>query len=88
MEGTKMYISKADKAAKLKRSILLRFMNMIGMISWHKDRYEQSVQKIRLLHPVSWVWIALVLLFGILAYGFLETKREIKSLFRDETVYW
>lgn len=79
---------KEDKKDKLKRLIGLRIMNMFGMISWRENKYQGADQKIRLLHPFSWVWLLLVLSFGIIAYGVIEVFKEFKDLWKHETVWW
>ena len=45
------------KAAKLKRMPLLRVMNALGMVVWKETTYDYAGQKVRLLHPLTWVLI-------------------------------
>lgn len=82
-----MTIFEKDKAAKLKRIIPLRIMNAIGMIAWREDRYGCAEQKLRMLHPLSWPWVVLLLIAGILLHGLIEVVKEAKNL-RDELVWW
>jgi hypothetical protein len=77
-----------DKKEKLDRLIGLRIMNFLGMISWKESIYQGADQKIRLLHPFSWIWILLVVSFGIIAYGIIEVSKEFKDLWKNETVWW
>lgn len=76
-----------DKAAKLKRIIPLRIMNAIGMIAWREDRYGCAEQRLRVLHPLTWPYILVILFAGILLHGLIEVVKEAKNL-RDELVWW
>ena len=51
-----------DRAAKLKRIVPLRIINALGMIAWREDRYGCAEQKIRMLHPLSWLWTIILIL--------------------------
>jgi hypothetical protein len=77
-----------DKADKLKRQRGLRVMNALGMIAWHEDGYSDAQQKIRLLHPLSWLWLFGVVLGAFILYGLVEVAKEAKALIRDETAWW
>jgi hypothetical protein len=88
-----------DKADKLKHHRGLRVMNALGMIAWCKGNchkygannehtYCEAKEKIRLLHPLSWLWLFGVILGAIVLYGIVEVAKEVKLLIRDETVWW
>jgi hypothetical protein len=74
------------KQKKLKRMLLLRIMNTIGMIAWRVDSFGEAQQKIRMFHPLSWLWLLTVVLFGIFSRGIPETIRELLGIFKEETV--
>jgi len=77
-----------DKASKLKRLVGLRIMNAIGMIAWRQDSYGGATQMLRLVHPVSWVWIVTLVLYSVVMQGVPETVRDLKYTFSKETVWW
>jgi hypothetical protein len=83
-----MNLFEDDKAAKLKRILPLRIMNMLGMIAWREDSYHCANQKLRLLHPLVWLYLIVMLPLFVILHGVVEVSKEIKSLFRDETVWW
>jgi hypothetical protein len=76
-----------DKADKLKRLIGLRIANALGMVAWRANGYGGASQKLRMLHPLSWFWVAVVL-FAIVAHGVIEVWKERKTLWRDQCVWW
>ena len=76
-----------DRAAKLKRIVPLRIINALGMIAWREDRYGCAEQKIRMLHPLSWLWTIILILIATLAYGVVDVAKEIKRL-PEEMVWW
>lgn len=77
-----------DKRRKLKRMLELRIMNALGMIAWRRDTYGEAQQKIRLLHPLSLVWIVLMFLFGFVMCGVPETIRALSNSLNNDTVWW
>jgi hypothetical protein len=77
-----------DKADKLNRLLGLRIMNNLGMIAWQADGYGGASQKLRMLHPLSWPWTVAVVLFAIVAHGVIEVWKELKTLWRDQCVWW
>jgi hypothetical protein len=77
-----------DKADKLKRLAGLRIANALGVIAWREDRYGCAQQLLRLLHPLSWIYLMLVIQYSVVAYGVIEVSKELKNLWRDETVWW
>lgn len=76
-----------DRAAKLKRMRGLRIMNSIGMVAWREDRYGCAEQKLRMLHPLSWPWIIMLVLVAVVMHGVVEVAKEIKRL-PEEMVWW
>jgi hypothetical protein len=76
-----------DRADKLRRIRGLRIVNALGMLAWREDRYGYAEQKLRMLHPLSWLWFIAVILFGIIAYGVIEVVEESKNI-RNEMVLW
>ena len=77
-----------SKAAKLKRILSLRIMNAIGMIAWRENRYGGAGQRLRMLHPLSWPWLIALVLLAIVMHGVVEVWQELKTLWRDECVWW
>ena len=84
--GVRMF--KAEKARKLKRLPGLRVMNALGMVAWRETEYSYAQQYVRLLHPLSWVWIVLATLSAVITYGVPKTVSEMKSVLKSETVLW
>jgi hypothetical protein len=76
-----------DRADKLKRMRTLRTANALGMIAWREDSFGYAEQKIRMLHPLSWIWTSIVILAGVVIYGMVDVWREAKAL-RSEMVWW
>jgi hypothetical protein len=85
--GNNMTTFEQDKAGKLKRLRGLRIMNAIGMIAWREDRYGCAEQRLRMLHPLTWPYVLLMLIAGILLHGLIEVVKEAKNL-RNELVWW
>jgi hypothetical protein len=77
-----------DKADKLNRLIALRIMNTLGMIRWVEDSYGGAQQKIRMLHPLSWVWVIASVIIAIILHGIIEVAEELKSVWRNDCVWW
>lgn len=77
-----------DKAEKLNRLLGLRIMNALGMVAWQADGYGGASQKLRMLHPLSWPWILVVVLVAIVAHGLIEVWQELKSTWRNDCVWW
>ena len=76
-----------DKAAKLKRLIILRIMNMLGMIAWREDRYGCTEQRLRMLHPLSWPWLIALVFIATVMHGVVDVVKEIKRL-PEEMAWW
>lgn len=77
-----------DKARKLKRLLGLRLMNYLGMIAWQETKYKEARQNLRRLHPFAWIWALFCFLAYGLAYGFIEVFSELKTIWKEETVWW
>lgn len=75
------------KADKLKRMRGLRIMNALGMIAWRGDVYGCAEQKLRILHPLSWPWVIVLVLFAVVMHGVIEVWEEIKRL-PEDMVWW
>jgi hypothetical protein len=78
----------SDKAAKLKRLPLLRFYNALGMFAWEETVYKDAEQKLRLLHPLSWIFIVATFFVGAFMEGFPEIVKELKQSFKHDTVWF
>lgn len=78
---------KQDRADKLKRILGLRIINALGMIAWREDQWGCAQQKLRMLHPLSWVWMFALVLFAVVMHGVVEVAKEIKRL-PEEMVLW
>ncbi len=77
-----------SKADTLNRLPALRFMNAIGMIAWRDDRYGGAEQRLRMVHPLSWLWMIAMVLFAVVMHGVVEVWKELKTLWRDQCVWW
>jgi hypothetical protein len=75
------------KADKLKRMPMLRIMNAIGMIAWRGDEYGCATQKLRLVHPLTWIWILAMFVYGIVMQGVPETVSDIRDSLKKDTVW-
>ena len=76
------------KQRKLKRMLGLRIMNWLGMIAWHDDVYGEAKQHLRLIHPLTYVWIAVMFVYGSVMQGIPETVRDIGYSIKNDTVWW
>lgn len=76
-----------DRAAKLKRMRGLRIMNSIGMVAWRGDEYGCATQKLRLVHPLTWIWILAMFVYGIVMQGVPETVSDIRDSLKKDTVW-
>lgn len=77
-----------SKAEKLKRILPLRIFNALGMIAWGEDRYGDAYQKLRMLHPLSWLWLVIMLLLSVVMHGVIEVWGEMKYVWRNDCVWW
>jgi hypothetical protein len=76
------------KRRKLKRMLGLRIMNMLGMIAWRDDGYGEAKQHLRLVHPLTWIWIVAMALYGILMQGIPETISDISDSLKYDCVWF
>ena len=76
-----------DKAAKLKRLLILRVFNMLGIVAWREDRYNCAEQKFRIVHPLTWVVLIGFMLVGSVLQGVPEVIRTLRES-RDNFVWW
>jgi hypothetical protein len=76
------------KRRKLKRLPGLRIINALGMVAWRDYGYGDAQQRLRLLHPLSWPWIAILVLYSIFAQGVPDTLKDLKSTLKNETVWF
>ena len=83
-----MNMFEQDKAAKLKRKRGLRIANALGMVAWREDRYNCAQQKLRMLHPLSWLWVFILTVVSIFGQGIPDTYRDLKRALVDECVWW
>lgn len=76
------------KRRKLQRMTGLRIMNALGMITWRADEYGEANQRLRLLHPITWLWVVVAFVYGILAQGVPETIRDVRYSLKHDTVWF
>ncbi len=76
----------SDRAEKLKRMLGLRIMNVLGMVAW-REEYGEATQKLRLVHPFTWFWIMLMIVYGIFAQGVPETVSDVRYSLKHDTVW-
>ena len=76
------------KKRKLQRLWVLRLFYYLGMVAWRKTEYGEAKQHLRRLHPFTWVWFVSTYFVVSLAYGFIETTKDLKSIWVEETVWW
>ncbi len=76
-----------DRAAKLNRNRGLRILNATGMIAWREDQWGCAEQKLRMLHPFSWLWLLVNVFAATVMHGVVEVSKEIKRL-PEEMVWW
>lgn len=77
-----------DKQRKLKRQLGLRFMNAIGMVAWSPSKYGGATQYLRLLHPLTWVWVVVMFIYGVFVQGIPDTCSDILYCLKHEAVIW
>jgi nicotinamide riboside transporter PnuC len=76
------------KAEKLKRMPLLRVLNALGLFAWKETAYDYAEQKLRLLHPLSWIFIVVTFFVGGFVEGFPGVAKELKQSFKHDTVWF
>ena len=75
------------KRRKLQRITGLRIMNALGMVAWSVDEYGEAKQYLRLLHPFTWVWVLLMVVFGTFVQGVPATVIDIRYSLKHDTVW-
>jgi len=76
------------KKDTLQRLFVLRIMNALGMIAWRDDRYGGAEQRLRMLHPLSWLWLIVGVLFAVVIHIAVEVAKGVKTTWRDDCVWW
>jgi hypothetical protein len=76
------------KAAKLKRITGLRIMHYLGMVAWRPCEYDGAKQYLRLIHPLTVVWLVGMTLYGILSQGIPDTVQDIGHSLKHDTVWF
>jgi hypothetical protein len=76
------------KAAKMKRMVVLRIMCYLGAVAWEETVYDYAQQKMRLLHPLSIVWVIATFVIACFMQGIPETIKESKQAIKYDTVWW
>jgi hypothetical protein len=77
-----------EKAKKLKRMPLLRVLNALGLFAWKETEHDYAEQKLRLLHPLSWLYIIAVFFVAAFKEGVPEVIRELKQSVKHNTVWF
>lgn len=78
----------SDKAAKLKRMPLLRVVNALGMIAWRESVYNDAEQNIRLVHPLTWVFLVAAFFVVVFMQGVPETVEDLRDTIKNDTVWF
>jgi hypothetical protein len=74
------------KRHKLHRMLGLRIANVLGMVAWREENGEAQ-QKLRLVHPLTWFWIMLMVVYGIFMQGVPETVSDVRYSLKHDTVW-
>ena len=77
-----------DKAERLKRKAGLRLFYYLGAVTFRKDKYDMASIKLRLLHPVTWIYIPVMVLYSILIQGIPATWDDIKYFWKSDSIWW
>ena len=75
------------KQRKLKRMLGLRIMNAIGMVAWH-DVDGEAKQRLRLIHPLTWVWVVVMAVYGTMLQGIPDTVSDLQHSLKYDTVWF
>lgn len=75
------------KQRKLKRMLALRIMNAIGMIAWH-DVDGEAKQMLRLIHPLTWVWMVVMAAYAVAMQGVPDTISDLRHSLKYECVWF
>lgn len=81
-------IYEETKQRKLKRLLGLRIANALGMIAWRDDGYGEAKQMLRLIHPLTWVWVCVMFVFGSVMQGVPETVSDIRYCLQHDCVWF
>ena len=81
-------VDKELKKQKLKRLPVLRIMNWLGMVAWSSDEYDEAKQNLRLIHPLTWLWVVIAFAYGVLYQGVPQTLHDISDSLKNETLWW
>ena len=76
------------KQRKLKRTLGLRIMNALGMVAWQDDGYGEAKQQLRLIHPLTWLWVVVMTAYGIVAQGVPDTISDIHHSLKYDCVWF
>lgn len=76
-----------NKTAKLKRMVGLRIFNLLGMVAWRNDSGDAN-QLLRLLHPLTWVWIGVAFFTAMILQGVPSSMKDLVYCIKNETVWW
>ena len=76
------------KQRKLQRIPGLRLATSLGMIAWLEGHYGEAEQYLRLIHPLAWVWVFAMFVFGLVAQGIPETIRDLRYSIKHDTVWF
>jgi hypothetical protein len=81
------YDFKEDKASQLSQWPSLRFSNWVGMIRWKEGYDGKANPLVRLLNPVSWIFLIVVFFIVAFLEGFPSSWKGMREFIRDETVW-
>jgi hypothetical protein len=81
-------IYEETKQRKLKRLLGLRIANVLGTVAWRDDSYSEAKQLLRLIHPLTWVWIVIMVIYGTVMQGVPATVRDIRYSLKYDTVWF
>lgn len=77
-----------DKARQLARLPGLRFANAIGMVAWREGPYSSAEQRLRLIHPLSWLMILIWIVFAAFFEGVPQMVRDLCDSLKRDTVWF
>ena len=67
---------------------LLRVMNTIGMCTWKETEYNYAEQNLRLLHPITWLFIVVAFFVGAFMQGVPDTIKDLKNVIKEDMVWF
>lgn len=62
-------------------------MNALGMVAW-REEYGEAKQKLRLIHPLTWVWVVSMVIYGVLSQGIPDTIDDLGYSLKHDTVWF